>query len=57
MTYTITTVAADAFNGSGNNSNTDAEALSKITKITVPASITTVEARGFNYVGRYMTRA
>lgn len=57
VTYTITTVAADAFNGSGNNSNTDAEALSKITKITVPASITTVEARGFNYVGRYMTRA
>ena len=57
VTYTVTTVAADAFNGSGNNSNTDAEALSKITKITVPASITNVEARGFNYVGRYMTRA
>ena len=56
VTYTVTTVAADAFNG-GNNSNTDAEALSKITKITVPASITNVEARGFNYVGRYMTRA
>ncbi len=57
VTYTVTTVAADAFNGGGNNSNTDAEALSKITKITVPASITNVEARGFNYVGRYMTRA
>ena len=57
VTYTVTTVAADAFNGSGNNSNTDAEALSKITKVTVPASITNVEARGFNYVGRYMTRA
>ena len=59
VTYTVTTVAADAFNGNGNgnNSNTDAEALSKITKITVPASITTVEARGFNYVGRYMTKA
>lgn len=57
VTYTVTTVAADAFNGSGNNSNTDAEALSKITKITVPASITNVEARGFNYVGRYMTKA
>lgn len=57
VTYTVTTVAADAFNGSGNNSNTDAEALSKITKITVPASITNVEARGFNYVGRYMTCA
>lgn len=56
VTYTVTTVAADAFNG-GNNSNTDAEALSKITKVTVPASITNVEARGFNYVGRYMTRA
>lgn len=54
VTYTVTTVAADAFNGGGNNSNTDAEALSKIT---VPASITNVEARGFNYVGRYMTRA
>ena len=57
VTYTVTTVAADAFNGGGNNSNTDAEALSKITKVTVPASITNVEARGFNYVGRYMTRA
>ena len=57
VTYTVTTVAADAFNGSGNNSNTDAEALSRITKVTVPASITNVEARGFNYVGRYMTRA
>ncbi len=58
VTYTVTTVAADAFCGNGNNySNTDAEALSKITKITVPASITTVEARGFNYVGRYQTRA
>ena len=57
VTSTVTTVAADAFNGSGNNSNTDAEALSKITKVTVPASITNVEARGFNYVGRYMTRA
>lgn len=57
VTYTVTTVAADAFNGGGNNSNTDAEALSKITKITVPASITNVEAGGFNYVGRYMTRA
>lgn len=45
VTYTVTTVAADAFNGGGNNSNTDAEALSKITKITVPASITNVEAR------------
>ena len=56
VTYTVTTVAADAFNGGG-NSNTDAEALSKITKVTVPASITNVEARGFNYVGRYMTRA
>lgn len=57
VTYIVTTVAADAFNGGGNNSNTDAEALSKITKVTVPASITNVEARGFNYVGRYMTRA
>ena len=58
VTYTVTTVAADAFCGNGNNySNTDAEALSKITKITVPTSITTVEARGFNYVGRYQTRA
>lgn len=57
VTYAVTTVAADAFNGNGNNSNTDAEALSKITKITVPASITTVETRGFNYVGRYQTRA
>lgn len=57
VTYTVTTVAADAFNGGGNNSNTDAEALSKITRVTVPASITNVEARGFNYVGRYMTRA
>lgn len=57
VTYTVTTVAADAFNGGGNNSNTDAAALSKITKVTVPASITNVEARGFNYVGRYMTRA
>lgn len=57
VTYTVTTVAADAFNGGGNNSNTDAEALSKITKVTVSASITNVEARGFNYVGRYMTRA
>lgn len=57
VTYTVTTVAADAFNGGGNNSNTDAEALSKITKVTVPASVTNVEARGFNYVGRYMTRA
>lgn len=57
VTYTVTTVAADAFNGGGNNSNTDAEALSKITKVTVPASITNVEAKGFNYVGRYMTRA
>ena len=56
VTYTVTTVAADAFNGNGNNSNTDAEALSKITKITVPASITTVEARGFNYVGRYASK-
>ena len=56
VTYTVTTVAADAFNGGG-NSNTDAEALSKITKVTVPASITNMEARGFNYVGRYMTRA
>lgn len=57
VTYTVTTVAADAFNGGGNNSNTDAEALSKITKVTVPASITNVEAGGVNYVGRYMTRA
>ena len=57
VTYIVTTVAADAFNGGGNNSNTDAEALSKITKVTVPASITNVEARGFNYVGRYQTRA
>lgn len=57
VTYTVTTVAADAFNGSGNNSNTDAEALSKITKITVPASITKVGDKAFCYVGRYQTRA
>lgn len=57
VTYTVTTVAADAFNGGGNNSNTDAEALSKITKITVPASITKVGDKAFCYVGRYQTRA
>ena len=57
-TYPVTAVAADAFNGNGNNySNTDAEALSQITKITVPASIVTVGDRGFNSVGRYQTRA
>ncbi len=56
-TYPVTAIGDDAFNGNGNNSkNTDAEALSKITKITVPASITTVGARGFNYVGRYASR-
>ena len=56
--YTVTTVAEGAFCGNGSYyNNTDSEALSKITSITVPDSITTVEDRGFCYVGRYMSRA
>ena len=57
-TYPVTAVGDNAFNGNGNNyKNTDAAALTQITKITVPASITTVGANGFNYVGQYAARA
>ena len=59
-TYPVTSVAARAFNGQNgaatSMNETDAEALSKITKITVPASITKVGDFAFNYVGRYHTR-
>lgn len=54
-TYPVTAIGEWAFCGNGNNANTDAEALSKITKITVPASITTVGRCGFNSIGRYMS--
>ena len=60
-TYPVTSVASRAFNGSNgaypnNLAKTDAEALSKITKITVPASVTTVGDAAFSYVGRYATK-
>lgn len=56
-TYDVVGVAEGAFCGNGDYfGKTDSEALSRITKITVPASITTVEKQGFYYVGRYMTR-
>ena len=56
-TYDVVGVAEGAFCGNGSYyGKTDAEAVSQITKITVPASVTTVEKMGFYYVGRYMTR-
>ncbi len=55
--YEVVGVAESAFNGNGdNNENTESTSLMQITKITVPASIKTVEAKGFYYVGRYMDR-
>lgn len=58
QTYDVTGVAAKAFMGNGNNySNTDSTALSKITKIIVPAAIKTVEKQAFNYVGKYSSSA
>lgn len=54
-TYEVVGVAEYAFSGNNTKGTNDFEALSKITKITVPASITTVEKCGFNYVGRYQT--
>ena len=55
--YEVVGVAEGAFCGHGEYyDKTDAEALSQITKIVVPASIRTVEAKAFYYVGRYMTR-
>lgn len=53
--YEVVGVAESAFNGNGDNyGNTESTSLMRITKITVPASIKTVEAKGFYYVGRYM---
>ena len=55
--YEVVGVAEGAFCGNGSYyGKTDSEAVSQITKITVPASITTVERMGFYYVGRYMTK-
>lgn len=55
--YEVVGVAEGAFCGNSSYyGKTDSEAVSQITKITVPASITTVERMGFYYVGRYMTK-
>ena len=56
-TYDVVGVAEGAFCGNGSYyGKTDADSVSRITSIVVPAGIKTVEKMAFYYVGRYMTK-